>query len=1464
MSMDNVQLKQEDLLNGQPVLTDVNPVTNTKSVDDSASGEKMEDTLARIWQAINNKLSRVVNSVNGRTGVVILTSDDVGLGDVDNVSFADIKEWVINEIENTFANKRMQFYSTYDDALAVVATNDRALAWAPFYCDTFSATDTRSVIGVFTWDKTSSHLGVDYRKINTIGMTDETILYPTTAGGIVRPASVSSDHMPKTLNPGTIGVNIYPEPRPEDQILYVQTGAEVGENGLRIDHNKIGSRVYYEETPYGVYDPIYGLPGANTGYMLWRWDDGESVKGDAVRIFIDDIQIPVKYLTNGQWSYNTEPTELVSDQPFYLSKRWSLHDVIRPNDVIIMKFSNFIRYVEANKTAVGVCLDFSRCQPCIGTIVKSSEPGIEYDIFFRALNPNTNGYGIATMTSHQDRDVKNTQLGVNILAAKSTPDGRVAGQSDGWKYRGYDINMSGLMTHAGAESVTSVVNHMNIQYIEGVHGPWNHPISDINDWQAPINEPVTPGSIHITMDGSLCIYPYYQSLATTTRLGSVPKWITDKFYSENGGSYTVLTSKPADWSYNFFSYYVKDENDEYIHVEGIKKSYSIADYSTGIGGSAARYQRCIGSLMASNAIFDAWRSNSGTNVQYQYMDAGSAVTDPTGLNQSDSLGGTRSSLSVNLYKMCGSLYTSDTQQEAGKLRWKCGYQFANLSGLRTNTEDHVSNEEAELYSHPIDRHILFGLGLCDYKDAYGNDRKSYNMNGEYTSGLSVNVGRFLEITPLTTYRADKYWDGGKVQVRVGDGLTEQVTEYDVTEFIKSGSVSGDVPFTYKELQERWCTTPEEFYCRILQSDVEFQYNKHHEELITKPDDWDTDWYKYEYNIGTDDDSDYVFLPYDENNPIGFEQMSATYMGPYYNLRIYATGCPVTGNSIVELRHTYESGGILYDDMHIIWKRPTNRITLNLDPETLTINEEGKITVVGGVGGDTVNFRLIDSSGCWCDTYQKEDSETEIPEKVRTETIFVDEGLSISGSSTQIPIDIKLPSTSNRFRKKVQEIWDTSISTWEYVFIISQNAEHYDVERVTSYTINWLKNNFSIISDNIVNGRGHTISYQDPTPAVLEDFNNVAGIFRKALNNKDELIFNDAQYNIGDYTVRICEAGQYLIDNPFAIENRIVEIIKSIRAIIPTASDANKIEQYLADHYELGTVSTNEQLIEAVPNIPIWNTTDSNNYWAVYWLFTFFTENILLRGKWQNICEGEFAYTQITSRPYDWDTNTSTYFAKNGNDEYCPCIPDEAELPALVWYYRPGMLYSRDDVAGTFALVTLSDADDSPAWTALRNGEYYYQNKFTLQAEVPADWDTEWNKYFCTDDITTDKRFRHVNTQTKPTWEANKYYTEDASGAVVGYQQLTTPAAFTQNELGTENNMVQVAPKWKTDTFYDTDTSQTPQETMPVDWYTNYATYYTRSGEEGSYVYEHVLPNTINFKQYVGPYYSRSLVPHNNS
>jgi hypothetical protein len=109
-----------------------------------------------MWNAINNKLSRIVNSVNGRTGVVVLTSSDVGLGDVNNVSFADIKQWVIDRLIDEFGNKRIKLLNSFDDLDDILIKNDKKDRNSAYFTEKLNNVDTRSYIGYIYLDESGA------------------------------------------------------------------------------------------------------------------------------------------------------------------------------------------------------------------------------------------------------------------------------------------------------------------------------------------------------------------------------------------------------------------------------------------------------------------------------------------------------------------------------------------------------------------------------------------------------------------------------------------------------------------------------------------------------------------------------------------------------------------------------------------------------------------------------------------------------------------------------------------------------------------------------------------------------------------------------------------------------------------------------------------------------------------------------------------------------------------------------------------------------------------------------------------------------------------------------------------------------------------------------------------------------------------------------------------------------------
>lgn len=145
-----VQLKRETLLNDEAVLEEVFPKTMTDAVIDTNSGVKLSEVIDTILTAINNKVSRNVNSVNGRSGVVLLDASDVGLGNVDNVSTADIKAWIINYVADQFHGKRLILKDYFSEIQPLIDSNNDEYDGVSFVCehlDEFNPNDQTMVIG---------------------------------------------------------------------------------------------------------------------------------------------------------------------------------------------------------------------------------------------------------------------------------------------------------------------------------------------------------------------------------------------------------------------------------------------------------------------------------------------------------------------------------------------------------------------------------------------------------------------------------------------------------------------------------------------------------------------------------------------------------------------------------------------------------------------------------------------------------------------------------------------------------------------------------------------------------------------------------------------------------------------------------------------------------------------------------------------------------------------------------------------------------------------------------------------------------------------------------------------------------------------------------------------------------------------------------------------------------------------
>lgn len=496
MSMDKVQLKQEDVLDGQVVLSDINPVTNTKSIEDSATGLPMTETVSRMWAAINNKLSRVVNSVNGRTGVVVLTSEDVGLGNVDNVSYAEIKQWVIDTFEDLFGENHFRIYETLSEAITDANEHGKSYDKVPFYAkqgqmiihDNGDGTETqtmdyRAFIGFFYWDNA---IGITYsvKAINVVGWSDNSIVYvkddlETFRGNGANPLPI-----------GGIGVNIHHD---EDALIVRNPSGVKSESGLAIVKANIVPRVYYFTQMYHTPDTTDEQTHIVTRHyngLLWSSDRLDTTKGPVVTIIIDgDTKSGEHYLQkdgNGHLAdYRTGDLIICNFNGEYNERGSEVEPQLVPSDADG-------RFLFRN-TALGRF----KSAPSIDA------PDDPYVIEFSSIMPRV-GYGLKMYPTHRNEDVTDFEVTLHIARsvernswfnatpfnARKDPYGEQNPKGVTEPYTRYDYNNPWINTPWSIDEGASTSRHVNITGVYGTQYP-----------------DFTPGGMVLEMDNSLCIMP---------------------------------------------------------------------------------------------------------------------------------------------------------------------------------------------------------------------------------------------------------------------------------------------------------------------------------------------------------------------------------------------------------------------------------------------------------------------------------------------------------------------------------------------------------------------------------------------------------------------------------------------------------------------------------------------------------------------------------------------------------------------------------------------------------------------------------------------------------------------------------------------------------------------------------------------------------------------------------------------
>ena len=917
MSIDKVQLQQQEVVDNGVVMTDVNPITSSTSVIDTATGSTMKETLDRVWNAVNSKLSRVVNSVNNRTGAVVINANDVGLGNVDNVSFNDIKEWVIEYVKSLFDNMRLRLYDDMQGVRNDANTNDQSLHNAPFFAKHGDGLDFKSYIGYFYWE--DGGLSFEYRAINTIGSSDNSIGYDEYLGP------------DKDFSGGKIGVNIHPD----EDALYVEHGVDKFHSGLRIDKTALSSELISIPYLYGQYqfanDSYTKIShGLLASSPTEKFDDERTID-----IYVDGIKI------NGDNNF--------------LDKNWT--GSLTYGDLVYTQFGPAWYTVKAGnkKTPYPLppinsiaTLDLMDRQQCVGVVTKAptrSNPDTKYEIKFYSMKTFVSGFGLKYYDNHQELvSGKSTQLGIdlnvndnygNMSALQAYSDGLITtdatadiketnddmasmGETEnhifapwGWEKVGSGLGIRTDQTmsiYPRDELIPSGDIYMQTSFIPTDpdkiprYTPMYYGTDVVRNWSpfgvswaglSGMNEnPYSVNNVLVKRVNESPESGYISSRSLlTVNMSKRVKW----------GSYILLNEEPEDWSENFRKYYKRrknagaDGNPTYDSVTPIAPNWEEDTYYY--------YDSETGEFILTLTRPDDWYENfsayntrEGDAPPYRYprVVGNAPVWYPF------------------IY------YSIDMDHPS--------YLFQDISGLRTVQPITMETDEygwggdgwnSSKYSE-LSRGALERLGIYDGKDAVGKevDNQPYDA---FSGGVSVNVGKFLEICPKSTGHANEYDNSGKVQVRIGKGLKEDIiyTDRVTYEDVQHGfdpTISTNIP-------SDWYSNPERFAFKqdvgglIFYSDIPSGY----EVLETMPDDWDYTYYAYYFQDPRD--QTYHQLP-KQDTPIPFEADA------YYRFTqiSFQDAIGFLGGSYIALCDVVR----------------TNRIVVKSDDHTVFVNNSGAI------------------------------------------------------------------------------------------------------------------------------------------------------------------------------------------------------------------------------------------------------------------------------------------------------------------------------------------------------------------------------------------------------------------------------------------------------------------------------------------------------------------------------------------
>ena len=220
-----------------------------------------------------------------------------------------------------------------------------------------------------------------------------------------------------------------------------------------------------------------------------------------------------------------------------------------------------------------------------------------------------------------------------------------------------------------------------------------------------------------------------------------------------------------------------------------------------------------------------------------------------------------------------------------------------------------------------------------------------------------------------------------------------------------------------------------------------------------------------------------------------------------------------------------------------------------------------------------------------------------------------------------------------------------------------------------------------------------------------------------------------------------------------------------------------------------------------------------------------------------------AYTLLTAEPADWEDHYTDYYTYDDQTgEYTP-VPEGASAPTWTvdTYYRhngagdgeKGKIYQ--DLGGdpivfyrwtgtNFARTGSGEAPpvyDGSETAGLVHGSTHSTDKsryflgesgnwentsvlgaaaptFTLLAEEPDDWATDWTSYYTYDATKAHNKYEALDTVEAPTFETDKYYAMTAAvDGKVGFVPAPTTAGYTQYQ-DLNNQFLRGDGTWSTD------------------------------------------------------------------